>query len=180
MSKTLDEYVEQYGQGVDYSAAKDEFRGMMESLFDAYPDLLAVSLKGWTPGFNDGDPCTHSEEMIAVFRDYILSDDTWHEYSGDEDIELSGGVVKAADLSPTFSGVIHTPRSIIDGKGGRYDRSVGQWVDYLVELPSLVPAAKLLAYQPLSHHGWDTDYILFVSRTDDGINIEHDHYDCGY
>lgn len=35
-----------------------------KELFAKYPDLNAVMIRGWTPGFNDGEPCTHFQEII--------------------------------------------------------------------------------------------------------------------
>ncbi len=34
---------------------------LLESCFQQDPNIISIEFTGYTPGFNDGDPCTHSE-----------------------------------------------------------------------------------------------------------------------
>ncbi len=40
------------------SITKETFKKQLQNLFIAYPDLLLIEIKCYTPGFNDGDPCS--------------------------------------------------------------------------------------------------------------------------
>lgn len=48
-------------------------------LFTAFSDLTSIRIQGWTPGFNDGDPCTHHQDI------YINGFDSYGEGDGDDD-----------------------------------------------------------------------------------------------
>ena len=53
------------------------FQRVIPAIFSEHPGMKQLAIRGWTPGFNDGDPCTHSTE-------YYISDDMWSEYDEDE------------------------------------------------------------------------------------------------
>lgn len=61
---------------------QDAFFNMLGSLFGAVPALMHIKVQGYTPGFNDGDACEHSQcEPYLNGRG---------EYSGDNDEEIVG------------------------------------------------------------------------------------------
>ncbi|WNV47286.1 hypothetical protein ENKO_177 [Klebsiella phage fENko-Kae01] len=67
---------------------KEMVQSFFEDLFNKYPNLDMVFIYGYTPGFNDGEPCYHiqyniidSDEIQDYVYDYI--DDL------DEDIEIN-------------------------------------------------------------------------------------------
>lgn len=37
-------------------------------LFHGLPDLQAIFINGYTPAFNDGDPCCHTQTVVPIFR----------------------------------------------------------------------------------------------------------------
>jgi hypothetical protein len=46
----------------EYERRRNEaLQGDLAALFDAFPALDSVVLRGYTPGFNDGDPCYHHD-----------------------------------------------------------------------------------------------------------------------
>lgn len=62
----------------------------MATLFIEVPDLKKIVLKAYTPGFNDGDPCTHSQCEASFYienSDWIASQFKAEDSSEDEDEE---------------------------------------------------------------------------------------------
>lgn len=56
------------------------------AVFVAYPDLQTMTIIGYTPGFNDGDPCTHGQNDVYLngvnkYGDTTDEDDDKDEYS---------------------------------------------------------------------------------------------------
>jgi hypothetical protein len=50
------------------------------ALFSAFPDLNSISVSGYTPGWNDGDPCHHSQP-----DPYLNGENVWERDGDDED-----------------------------------------------------------------------------------------------
>lgn len=76
-----------------------------KELFDQYDHLDAVFVYGYTPGFNDGDPCTHRQyaETDPDEMEGYLEENCEGEF--DEDVRLN------EDLSGTQAGEIQTTLS---------------------------------------------------------------------
>ena len=58
----------------EYNANKEDLRNRFgeeyfKDLFSRYENLNMVYLIGYTPSFNDGDPCTHWSENTLSFDD---------------------------------------------------------------------------------------------------------------
>lgn len=53
----------------------------LTQLFLDVPDLEKIIVRGYTPGFNDGDPCYHSQYE----PNYIIKNDEWIKCSEDND-----------------------------------------------------------------------------------------------
>src|SRR5690242_19927821 len=64
--KELKEFVKKEGQ----AAVKE----MLESFFTENPEITAVRWRGYTPGFNDGEPCTFSVYFDGVSFDENVLD----------------------------------------------------------------------------------------------------------
>lgn len=97
------------------------WESLTSALFEDHADLEAVTIKGWTPSFNDGDICEHSTEV---------------------DMDFQGGVWN------------HETNSKI------YD-SIRQFHGYLQRV-------------------YDTNWMITLTRTSDGVSVEQSDYDCGY
>lgn len=54
-------------------------------LFGAIPELTEIIVKGYTPGFNDGDPCTHSQ-----MDPYINGTDMYGDRDDEDDSDPDG------------------------------------------------------------------------------------------
>lgn len=43
---------------------------LFQEIFDQHEGLNFVMIRGYTPGFNDGEPCTHSQNTFVGANDY--------------------------------------------------------------------------------------------------------------
>ena len=156
------------------------FESYMTALFEEHPELDIVQFLGWTPGFNDGDPCTHSSEIFIDAGNAIIPEGSksrsycnWSDW-GQEDI--------------------------LDELGKDRDQ-----VNRLPEETLNTIARNLWKFNTWIEHKYETDYKIVVTRgqkavklpdnwdsmtpaereaanIEEGsnVNIEHSYYDCGY
>ena len=77
---------------------KEFIQNLFQDIFDQHKGLKFVMVRGWTPGFNDGEPCTHSQETFVGrvswgtyhdFSDYELYDDFECVFDEDSDDVVS-------------------------------------------------------------------------------------------
>lgn len=59
---------------------KEFIAEVFSEIFSKHEGLKLVVIQGWTPGFNDGEPCTH-------FQETFVGRDSWGEYLDFEDYE---------------------------------------------------------------------------------------------
>ena len=48
---------------------KRDFSIIVNAIFSKYPDLDMIIYRGYTPEFNDGDPCTHSSYIVTQIEE---------------------------------------------------------------------------------------------------------------
>jgi len=121
------------------------------ALFSAFPELNSISVSGYTPGWNDGDPCHHSQldpylngENVWE-RDGDDEDEGWEDEDEDEDDDE--GERSSARLSDKdFKAIAY----ILDGMS-----------EVLEEI-------------------FSTDWTLIFRRTQNGIEFNRYDYDCGH
>lgn len=119
-------------------------------------------IKGYTPGFNDGDACTHSSEPYYS----CTQRSKWNDFS-----ELSEyGIGIAYFLT---DGEIEEDEELRDWDGfdiiNTYSVEDNEKVDYLV---------SQIDY--LIEEIYHTDYIVYIDLTGDEPKIDHEYYDCGH
>lgn len=58
-------------------AAQKNVNEVLSAIFTEMPKLNLIRVQGYTPGFNDGDPCTHSQVVaVDVYDpDYLFDED---------------------------------------------------------------------------------------------------------
>lgn len=95
----FEHYFEKYASEVrrDFSELQEEFMDLCKSVFDFLPGLKAIIITGWTPYFNDGDPCVHSEDVALIFPDKIYES----AYTFD-DLKYFGVSVEQKDYKSAF------------------------------------------------------------------------------
>ena len=132
-------------------------------IFDEFPGLNRVVIQGYTPGFNDGDPCVHSQETYVTIRRFseLDGDDSALRYIDSEENpvltwdaryvlnEGVDGFLFNVDLTPEQLGEVH--------------KAFGAFEEAIADL-------------------YTTDFTLtWVRSRDDGkIVFSHDYYDCGW
>ena len=71
---------------------EDEFDALISAVFRDYPFINTICAAGYTPGFNDGDPCYHSDEISVDDFNYA----NVYEYDDDWFYEEAGARPKAS------------------------------------------------------------------------------------
>lgn len=76
------------------SDGKAMVKGFFETLFAEHKDLEMVLVYGYTPGFNDGDPCTHNQYSTLDADEINDTVDLWdlleiEDETGDELEEIN-------------------------------------------------------------------------------------------
>lgn len=78
-----------------------------------YPSIYELSIKGWTPFFNDGDECVHEQNCeINGFGEYWDYDSTEEEFenSGTNEDEFNNlrKVISSAIIEDTLYSILNT------------------------------------------------------------------------
>lgn len=71
--KTLPKQYEQVNKELNKQIKENgnEFvEALFQEIFDQHEGLNFVLIRGYTPGFNDGEPCTHSQNTFVGANDY--------------------------------------------------------------------------------------------------------------
>ena len=137
--------------------------GVFKEFFEKYQGMKKVIIQGYTPSFNDGDPCEHSSmsgnglyEMkesrwtSSGYRAY--SDGVTEQYEGFFDLELTDD-----------------ERDIVAFANDKFN---GNEKEMNTDLGVIEQIADMV---------YDTNYVLYVTLEEDGsVNIDHEDYDCGY
>ena len=140
-------------QSLVKSDGKEMVHGFIESLFTKFTALDAFLIVGYTPSFNDGDACTHSQ--YVVFDGSEISDhiDLLDYFTVPDDCE---------DEDEFFEEKFEE----LNAKLGDADQLISKLVSEVEDLFERV------------HH---TDFLIFAIREEDGtINISVEDHNCGY
>jgi hypothetical protein len=152
---------------------------MLKACFEEYPEIVTIGLIGWTPGFNDGEPCTHSDEVILLTNEVLF--DSFGSVSDDFGYYLEKGESTEQELRDMLSlGYDH----------GQSTFEIPESVDLMALKVAYSPGKKhsphlgqlweLLKRQPLAHLAYDTDYALIVTRDGKNVSIDHREYWVGH
>ena len=138
-------------------------------IFDEFPGLNRVVVQGHTPGFNDGDPCTHSQETYVSIKGFAELDEEAEDENG-----VSAFHYISSDENPDLS---WDDRYILnEGVDGFLFNG-----DLTPEQAQQVKAA-FDAFGEAIEDLYTTDFTLtwLRNREDGKVTFSHDHYDCGY
>lgn len=82
------------------------------ALFESNPDVQCFGVRGYTPGFNDGDPCTHTQYATIQNEDGDM-----------EEAPYGGDIYKFIDsLSKEFEVVYGTDFELKFFRDGRFTK----------------------------------------------------------
>ncbi|MNL18390.1 hypothetical protein D3C87_1395330 [compost metagenome] len=155
---------------------------LFQSIFDQFPLVNKLATVGWTPGFNDGDACTHSAEYasgtwrIATWRgkdersyDYEdhsaleefftgVNPDDEDEEDDDEDEEGNKLVVDASEVAEAAP--------VDEAEANRQAQEAKDLME---------------AYDNIFERVYYTNYLVTARRCANGeIEVDADDYEPGY
>lgn len=132
-------------------AAKEIFG----SIFLGYPGLNRIALVGYTPSFNDGDPCEHDGFVFTGYSDDGIPD---YEYELSMEDELDEFFFEDGEERIE-------PFNQIESE--KIDRDI---------------VRAVMAFDDIIHQIYGTNYLLKVSydRDTETVSVEEDEYDCGH
>ncbi len=145
---------------------QEELKVVFKDIFDKHPGLKKFAYLGYTPGFNDGDPCYHSgQSSVGVFEKCYSNYSQQHYYSSDcENTELE------EFLSEQGQSCDDTDADEEELTSVNKDCATLQQASY--DVAALEDIVELV---------YDTDYIIKVELNDDGsVSVDVDDYDCGH
>lgn len=154
---------------------------LFQSIFDKFPLVNKLATVGWTPGFNDGDACTHSAEYAAgAYRLATWRSETSRYYDYEEH----------SALEEFFTGENPDDEDEDDLEDEEGNQLVGDATEVAETAPvdeeatnNQAKEAKDLmeAYDTIFERVYDTNYLVTARRLADGsIKVESDEYEPGY
>lgn len=160
MTDKLDQLLDRHG--VDYNERKKIAEGniheALTTIFAELPAVNIVAIRGYTPGFNDGDPCTHSQQVAVDIYDPEDIFYSLHDYDG-----------KYNDIISLF-----TSRNML-GWGTNLEEQTDP------HIINIIKAAKILnALEGDFSTLHDTNFMLTIKRDGESFTIDKDFYDPGY
>lgn len=150
--QTLSEYLEKYKKPNAESVEK-EIKEVLTAAFSEIPELSFIWLRGYTPSWNDGEPCYHHMNTATNLSDpdYLI-----REYYD-----------QMKDLPDNF---IETCKA-------------NDYADLLIKRPQIERLHKLLQnMSSLFQAVYDTNFDVIWTRKDGGntpMSVRRE-YDCGY
>jgi midasin (ATPase involved in ribosome maturation) len=155
---------------------------LFQSIFDQFPLVNKLATVGWTPGFNDGDACTHSAEYASG---------AWRIHSWRGADHRSYDYEDHSALEEFFTGV--NP----DDEDEEDDNEDEEGNQLVVDAPEVAEAAPvdeaeanrqaqeakdlMEAYDNIFERVYVTNYLVTARRLPNGdVVVEDDEYDPGY
>jgi len=160
-----------------YNKALREFavEPFFESFFEKFPHIPAVCMQGYTPSFNDGDPCEHGQVECVSERwveEIEYDPETW----GDIKNSAIRAILEAEYGAPE-SDDQEIPQSVYP-EWGTPEREVFDRLEY----EKYGEARELLSgLSDVFESAFGTNWTVNVTRNSDGtVNVDREYYDCGY
>ena len=181
MTEKLDQLIELYGvkdgdAAERKRAAQGRVHEVLSTIFAEVPELNYINAVGDTPGFCDGEPCYHNQQVAVDAYDpdeAMLS--FWEEVEGVEDADLDEDQKRILSLlssRETFALL-------------KWDDEKGNYVESadLTEFQlNVIKAQKLLgALDNDIMLAYDDNVQLEITRdVSGGFTVSSEDYDCGY
>ncbi|QXO11303.1 hypothetical protein pEaSNUABM19_00157 [Erwinia phage pEa_SNUABM_19] len=142
------------------SNKNDIFNSAIEELKLLIPDVKTIGIIGYTPGFNDGEPCTHSS--YSFFDDF-------------------GELIELSDYNSEVLSCFNIPEDVLDED----ESDIYDWISDNTSL-KLTSADRQLGnaimsdLEALAEDIWYTDFIIMVDLSENTPVVKHIEYQCGY
>jgi hypothetical protein len=153
---------------------KEIFKLYVSAVFAENPDLKAVVVQGWTPGFNDGDACTHSMDVM-VSQDEFADNG----YDEGEDEEDEGEEEEEAEDADEASKLEDDPDVSDDYEDDNISR-LGYSNSKLSKKKAEEITKQFQSFDDILEDIHGTNWRLAIVRQKNGKpKIHKSHYDCG-
>lgn len=149
--------------------AEQRINRALSAAFEEVPKLKFILMRGWTPGFNDGEVCLHKQDIVIV--DFVtLTLNGENTLSEDDEKLLSRKPLYVSDTRWNSESACETEhdKHVPDDSYIRQLVTVGRILRHLSDEFNMI---------------YGTNWELRIIRSDnsvDGYFIERSEYDCGY
>ena len=133
----------------------------VETLFAANPEVQQASVMAYTPGFNDGDPCAHTQEGATVDLGVACEDGSF--LRRDED-----GGIEETTLDDAYGWEPGTGYNTPEARSDEHKRQAVEVRDMIERMAPAFEAA------------YDTNFGVLMERTETGVSIYKTDYYCGH
>jgi len=164
IEKAAKRQLKRYEQQKEVSAKLAED---LKQLFVDVPSLEKIVIKAYTPGFNDGDPCTHNQCDPCFYiknSDWITSlakeDEEEEDDDEDEDYEDDWQL-----------------DSLLGKYSSKKNKIPSDVAAKLKHVDSLLIGAEDL-FQEMFGTNWELIFTLNAKKKQ--VEVEHNEYDCGH
>ena len=169
---SLDDWEKYFRKHLSKQNVRQDLEAFFKCAFASVSDLQFIMLRGYTPFFNDGDPCYHRQDAScgAALGDYLhdeIYDQMYDDFGWDGD-----GSPKDWDDEAWqhFTDCLGHSSEQVDWKK-IFDKRKGNFSDHKKVLSIL----DLLENE--CERVWGTNFIIWVFPNEDGsVRIEHDDY----
>lgn len=144
--------------------SEEKLKSFLESCFEFDKKLLAIRICGWTPSWNDGEPCYHNQDCHILFEDdYVCEVD----YFNDE-------------FSEIINKIFEEKGELLSGWTSKFYGGINlKEIDKESENRKRVIESIISEYY--SRAIYDTNYLIVAIRKNDKVEITiDDDYECGY
>lgn len=133
-----------------HKEAVDRGGDYISGLFESFPQLENIGILGYTPSFNDGDPCSHYHNILLKIGDY----DEW---------EYEAFTTKNGD--PLEEGVVNFKGTLVD---------ITKLNKHLSEEAESEIRSGLAEFEQYFIRKYETNFFLFYERDDSeqGYKVE--------
>lgn len=148
------------------TAGEDKLQEVAKSVFEEVEGLNKFVILGYTPNFNDGEPCTH--EGLYGFGNYI-----WLEsYSKNGEYFVIGDDVGEFEEVKEFFELEE------DYTIGSHAKDVNYVNKGVTDQQAVYKLLKHLSF--VCEMLYETNYIIYFSKEDGLVKVNKEDYWCGY
>lgn len=179
MTEKLDQLIELYGvkdgdAAERKRAAQGRVHEVLSTIFAEVPELNYINVIGYTPGFCDGDPCYHNQQVaVDAYDPDEAMYSFWEEVEDAEDADLDEDQKRILSLLSS-----RKPLDMWDYVSGNLVEKPGvtDFQRNVVKVQKLLGALDndiMLAY--------DDNTSLEITRdANGGFTVSSEDYDCGH
>ena len=152
---------------------KEIFSLYVRAVFAENPDLNAVVIQGWTPGFNDGDSCVHSMDVMVSqgeFEDHGYDEGDEDEDGDEEDQDAEDDEAGNASDSEVFEEESDLDVSSLANSNSKLSKEKAKEIHKQFE-----------SFDSVLEDIHGTNWMLAIVRQKNGKpKIKKSDYDCGH